>query len=235
MKRAALASQAPAHPAASPMKRKAQKASTYARVFQAAKECFADRDVREVSMNDIAAHAGTSVGTLYVHFPNREALMGAVLTELQSSLISDMRATLVATDDRSVGKTLKRLAHSYVRALRDSRPYMSLYASQMASSMSVDALRTGGVGAPLVQMVNVTLVTIATSMPVQVDMTMLAASLVSLWRGAAISYANRPLRDETVVAESLATLTESLLRGAAPKLLDFDARRLAQAMAQYLK
>src|SRR5882757_7621688 len=50
------------------------------RLVSAAAELFAERGV-DVPLEEIARHAGVSIGTLYNHFPNRGALVDAVLPE----------------------------------------------------------------------------------------------------------------------------------------------------------
>ncbi|MFX0580315.1 TetR/AcrR family transcriptional regulator [Nocardia nepalensis] len=52
----------------------------YERVLEAATAAFA-QDGPEASLNDIARRAGVGPGTLYRHFPNRQALQAAVLRE----------------------------------------------------------------------------------------------------------------------------------------------------------
>jgi AcrR family transcriptional regulator len=49
----------------------------YNRLIDVAREAFAERGV-EASLDDIAKRAGVGPGTLYRHFPNREALLAAV-------------------------------------------------------------------------------------------------------------------------------------------------------------
>jgi AcrR family transcriptional regulator len=50
------------------------------RLVSTAAELFAERGV-DVPLEEIARHAGVSIGTLYNHFPNRGALLDAVLPE----------------------------------------------------------------------------------------------------------------------------------------------------------
>lgn len=52
----------------------------YQRVLDAATAAFAEEGP-DASLNDIARRAGVGPGTLYRHFPNRQALQAAVLNE----------------------------------------------------------------------------------------------------------------------------------------------------------
>jgi AcrR family transcriptional regulator len=51
-----------------------------ARILAAAAEIFADRGL-DVSLDDIAAHAGVGVGTVYRRFPDKDALIDALFEE----------------------------------------------------------------------------------------------------------------------------------------------------------
>src|SRR4051795_4372236 len=52
----------------------------YEKLLAAAREAFAERDT-EASLDEIARRAGVGIGTLYRHFPTREALLGAIIGE----------------------------------------------------------------------------------------------------------------------------------------------------------
>jgi AcrR family transcriptional regulator len=52
----------------------------HARILQAARELFASEEP-DVQMDDIARRAGVGVGTVYRHFPDKEALMGELVRE----------------------------------------------------------------------------------------------------------------------------------------------------------
>jgi AcrR family transcriptional regulator len=52
----------------------------YERLLACAHEAFTERGA-DASLEDIARRAGLGIGTLYRHFPTREALLGALLAE----------------------------------------------------------------------------------------------------------------------------------------------------------
>jgi AcrR family transcriptional regulator len=66
-----------------------------ARILEAAEMVFAEKG-SGVGVDDIAAAAGVGVGTLYRHFPTKEALIEAVLIDRMNRLISDARQYLGA-------------------------------------------------------------------------------------------------------------------------------------------
>ena len=69
---------APAISAAKPKRADAQR--NYARILSAAKQVFAESG-SEAAMEEIARVAEVGVGTLYRHFPTKQALLGELLAE----------------------------------------------------------------------------------------------------------------------------------------------------------
>jgi AcrR family transcriptional regulator len=67
------------------------------RLVAAARDLFASAGV-DVSMREVARHAGVGVGTLYRHFPAREDLVDAVLAEAFDELIALAEAALAEPD-----------------------------------------------------------------------------------------------------------------------------------------
>ncbi len=55
------------------------------RLLQAAREVFAEQGV-ETALEDVARRSGLGIGTLYRHFPTREALVGAVYSHAVEQL-----------------------------------------------------------------------------------------------------------------------------------------------------
>jgi len=231
-----------ANPSSSPKKsrsksgvsRAEQKRATYERFLSAARECFANRDVRDVHMLDISSHAGTSVGAIYVHFENREALIDALVAEFRADLIQAMVGALTSTEERSVASAIERLAETFLSKLAQLSPYVSMFASYSARTMSSDALRAG-VAAPIVQMLNATLGTLRASVTFDGDLPVLASTIASIWRGVALAAVSRPMSDVPEIAKTLSKLTLAVLETAAPAIHSVDARLLTRGMAQFLR
>ncbi|KAB8168596.1 TetR family transcriptional regulator [Streptomyces sp. 3MP-14] len=77
-----------------------------ARLLAAAESVFASAGP-EASLNQIARQAGVGAGTLYRHFPTREALLAAVLTERIERLTQRADALLAEPDpDRALADWL---------------------------------------------------------------------------------------------------------------------------------
>ena len=67
------------------------------KVLRAAREAFAESGYG-VPLDEIAARAGVGPGTVYRHFPAKEALFEAVVTARVTDLVSDAQARAAAAD-----------------------------------------------------------------------------------------------------------------------------------------
>jgi AcrR family transcriptional regulator len=68
-----------------------------ARVLDVAGECFAERGL-EVSVDEIARRAGVGHGTVFRHFPTKDALVAAVLQEQLREVVAVARDALERPD-----------------------------------------------------------------------------------------------------------------------------------------
>ena len=69
----------------------------YERLLAAAGEAFAERGADDVSLEEIARRAGVGIGTLYRHFPTRQALLEAVYRD-QVEALGARAAELIQAD-----------------------------------------------------------------------------------------------------------------------------------------
>ncbi|MEW1643091.1 TetR/AcrR family transcriptional regulator [Streptomyces sp. NPDC091219] len=67
----------------------------YERLLTEARVCFAAHGT-DASLEDVAKRAGVGIGTLYRHFPNRQALMSAVFEDAARELLVLSRELLSA-------------------------------------------------------------------------------------------------------------------------------------------
>lgn len=111
--------------AARPMRADARR--NYERLLSVAREAITERGA-EVSLDDIARRAGVGPGTLYRHFPNRDALLAAVLADWAEEL-RQQGDELVADPDPA--GALDRWLH---RLLGHLGTYRGLAAAVLAST-----------------------------------------------------------------------------------------------------
>jgi len=85
---------------ASPRPLRVDAARNRARILQAAGEVFAERGL-DVTLDDIAAHAGLGVGTVYRRFPDREALVEAFFADHMQAKAARMREALAVPPEQA--------------------------------------------------------------------------------------------------------------------------------------
>jgi AcrR family transcriptional regulator len=94
---------------------------TRQRVLRAAELLFSKRGYDPTSMADVAQRAGVGVGTLYHHFPDKRALLLALIDEWSDRELARGRAEF--DDVRASGSDLRRAIRGYLasryRSLRE--------------------------------------------------------------------------------------------------------------------
>src|SRR4051794_35342921 len=76
---------------------RADAAQNRERILTAAAELFAERGL-QVSLNDIAHHAGVGVGTAYRRFANKEAVIDALFEERLEAVATVAKEALADSD-----------------------------------------------------------------------------------------------------------------------------------------
>jgi AcrR family transcriptional regulator len=105
------------------------------RLLDAARPAFADHGAT-ASLDDIARAAGVGIGTLYRHFPTRDALVEAVIHDSLDGLC-DLSAELVAADDDDPFEALR----TWLRAMvAHAAAFRGLAESQLAGRAGDDPL-----------------------------------------------------------------------------------------------
>jgi len=93
-------------PAPAPLRARIRETTVQA-ILTAAEEVFADAGLHAAHMDKIAAKAGVSVGTLYNHFEDREALLGGLLAARRADLVGRIDAALAETASRPLRERLR--------------------------------------------------------------------------------------------------------------------------------
>ncbi len=91
-----------------PLRADAQR--NYQRLVTAASAAFTEHGADDASLEEIARRAGVGIGTLYRHFPNRQALLEAVYRD-QVDVLSDRARQLSESEDpgAALGEWLRAL------------------------------------------------------------------------------------------------------------------------------
>uniref|UniRef100_UPI0038CD42B2 TetR/AcrR family transcriptional regulator n=2 Tax=Streptomyces TaxID=1883 RepID=UPI0038CD42B2 len=84
-------------PPVAPRAMRADARRNYERLLTEARDAFAEHGT-DASLEDVARRAGVGIGTLYRHFPNRQALMSAVFEDAVSELLARSRELLSAPE-----------------------------------------------------------------------------------------------------------------------------------------
>ncbi|MCW2274102.1 TetR family transcriptional regulator [Rhodoblastus acidophilus] len=101
--------------------RRRRKAERPGEILDAAFEAFAERGYAATRLEDVAARAGVTKGTIYVYFPTKEKLFEDMVRSHSAGLLSDAD-TLVAGIEGASGEKLRSLLHFlYGRCVEDRR------------------------------------------------------------------------------------------------------------------
>jgi AcrR family transcriptional regulator len=117
-------------PAANPPRR-ADARRNRARVLDAAEALFAEQGLK-VQMGDVARRAGVGVGTVCRNFPTKDALIGALLDDMLSSLLVEARAALAEPDPAAA-------LWAYVEAMADLQARSRGMAEEMSAHLELTA------------------------------------------------------------------------------------------------
>lgn len=93
----------------------ARSSATVQVILQAATRVLSKESLAGFNTNRIAEVAGVSVGSLYQYFPNKEALVTALIEDAQTALTLQVQTLVQATEGQSLDDKLRALADLAVR------------------------------------------------------------------------------------------------------------------------
>jgi AcrR family transcriptional regulator len=106
------------------MAKRLKAAERRASILAVAKVLFADKGYPGVSVDEIAARLGVSPAVLYQHFPSKEALYEAVLSEIAAKRESYVEAVLDGPLD--FASVLRRMTRLYIEAVARDPDYLRM-------------------------------------------------------------------------------------------------------------
>ena len=95
-------------------------------ISAAAEEVFASKGLREARMEEIAALAGVSVGTVYNHFEDREALLSDLIESRRSELARRLDGALADCAHQPFEAQLRAFALTVFTHFESHRQFLSI-------------------------------------------------------------------------------------------------------------
>ena len=102
------------------------RAETARAIVGAAEKVFAAQGLHAARMDDIASEAGVSVGTVYNHFEDREALLKALLATRRAELVANLDAALEEGSGEPFQFMLERFTSTLLEHFESHRPFFSI-------------------------------------------------------------------------------------------------------------
>jgi AcrR family transcriptional regulator len=100
--------------------------TTVQAILAAAEEAFADAGFHAAKMGDIASKAGVSVGTLYNHFEDREALLAGLLAAQSDELIGRIDAAIREGSAEPLRDRLRRIGGAFLAHCDQHRKFVHI-------------------------------------------------------------------------------------------------------------
>jgi len=94
-------------------------------ILDAAREVFFQRGFQRATVDDVAARAEVSKGTVYLYFPSKEAILAHLLLEGLSILFAKLTAAYTP-NQASASERLRLLAYAYLQFAQEHPNYFRL-------------------------------------------------------------------------------------------------------------
>src|SRR5256885_4569508 len=102
------------------------KGETQRAILQAAEEVFGVSGLGGARMEDIAARAGVSVGTLYNHFEDRDALTSELIVRRRQDLLERLDAVLASTEKDGFGAQLEQFVQAVLEHFDSHKAFLAI-------------------------------------------------------------------------------------------------------------
>jgi AcrR family transcriptional regulator len=129
-------------------KRKAQGAETKKKLYEVAERLYQERNVSEVSIEDITNEVGITKGGFYVHFESKDALIALLIADHVAKADMDYKAFVeTLPDDMPVSSVLLALSEKIADTLLNTIGYENMkkvYQILLAGTVDTQALKSYG-------------------------------------------------------------------------------------------
>jgi len=102
------------------------KGETQRAILEAAEEVFGQSGLSGARMDDISARAGVSVGTLYNHFADRDALLKALIVQRRQELLERLDAVLASTKNDGFGAQLEQFVRAVLEHFDSHKAFLAI-------------------------------------------------------------------------------------------------------------
>ena len=102
------------------------KGETQRAILQAAEEAFGESGLTGARMDDIAARAGVSVGTLYNHFEDRDALLAELVASRREDLLTRLDSVLTASDKEPFGAQFEQFVRAVLEHFDSHKAFLAI-------------------------------------------------------------------------------------------------------------
>lgn len=106
-------------------RRAREKARRRQEILQAAKEVFFEQGFHQATVDDVAAHAQVSKGTIYLYFESKESILAHLLLE-GLALLHNQLTTACFASQATAEECLWRLARAYLDFSQNNPQYFRL-------------------------------------------------------------------------------------------------------------
>jgi AcrR family transcriptional regulator len=107
-------------------RRQRERRERRAAILEAARSVFFTQGITQTTMDDVAAAAELSKGTIYLYFQSKETLLAALLQEGLAMLVRRLQAAYAADDPLAAVTRLRRLARAYFDFFQEHPHYYRL-------------------------------------------------------------------------------------------------------------
>jgi AcrR family transcriptional regulator len=107
-------------------RRAREKAQRHKEILNAARQEFFERGFHRPTVDDVAARAEVSKGTIYLYFESKEGILAHLLIEGLDLLVKEMEAVSKPEGSLEAEYTLQQLANAYLRFCQSNPSYFRL-------------------------------------------------------------------------------------------------------------
>ncbi len=107
-------------------RRAREKARRQQEILEAAREVFFEKGIHRATMDDVAAQAEISKGTVYLYFQSKESILAHLLLEGLSILLSQLEAAYAPQEPLSAEQHLRQLVEAYWQFSQTHPSYLRL-------------------------------------------------------------------------------------------------------------